>query len=131
MAQVMAAKIFADAGLKAEVASAGVNAWDNQPASRHAISAMKEAGLCLRAHRAAIVSEAMMEEATLVLAMTGSHRAVLLSDYPGATEKIFTLGGYVGDDVDVCDPFGGSLEEYRACAAQIKEMLLQVTERLS
>jgi len=129
MAAAMATQIFSNAGLKAEVLSAGVSAWASQPASRHAITVMEESGLSLVKHKASIVSNALLEDATLVLAMTGGHRAVLLSDYPGLKGKIYTLGEYVGDSTDVSDPFGGSVEEYRACAAQIKAMLLQVVER--
>ena len=130
MAAAMAATLFAEAGLTVEIFSAGVNAMPNQPASRHAISVMEEGGLCLLSHRAAIVSNGMLEDAELVLTMTVGHRAVLHSDYPAARDRVFTLAEYVGDEADVADPFGGSLEEYRACAAQIKDMLLRVVEKL-
>jgi len=123
MAAALASQIFTQAGLAIEISSAGVSAWGNQPASRHAIKVMEEGGLCLAAHRAALVSEAMLDGAQLVLTMTSTHRAVLLSDYPGAKDKIFTLGEYVGKSIDIADPFGGSVEDYRACAAQIKSLL--------
>jgi len=130
MAAAMAAQIFEEAGLAAVVLSAGVSAWPNQPASRHAIMVMEEGGLCLLAHKASIVSDNILDDASVVLAMTGSHQAILLSDYPMAKEKIFTLAGYVGESIDVSDPFGGSLEDYRACAAQIKGLLVLAVERL-
>ena len=130
MAAAMAAQIFSEAGLTAEVLSAGISAWPNQPASRHAISVMEEGGLCLLSHRAATTSDAILKEASLVLAMTGSHQAILLSDYPAAKEKIFTLAEYVGQCLDISDPFGGSLEDYRICAGQIKELLVLVVEKL-
>ena len=130
MAQALAAQIFADAGLVCEVSSAGVSAWNNQPASRHALEAMKEGGLCLLGHKSALVSREMVEDATVVLTMTRTHRAVLLSDYPSAKEKIFLLSEYVGEGLDVADPFGGDLDVYRACAAQIKALLARVAEKL-
>jgi len=130
MAAAMAAQIFAEAGLMAEVLSAGVNAWANQPASRHAITAMKEAGLCLASHKSALVSPDLLEGATIVLTMTHNHRAALVSDYPGVKDCVFTLGEYIGECTDVADPFGGNLADYRACAAQIKAMLLGVVKRL-
>jgi len=142
MAQAMATQIFAEAGLECEVLSAGVNAWANQPASRHAISAMEEGGLCLLSHKASVVSDALLDGATLVLTMTGGHKAMLVMEYPGVADIVFTLGEYalaendgVGAQkhvyaIDVSDPFGGSLEEYRACATQIREMLVRVAARL-
>jgi len=130
MAAAMAAQIFAQSGLTAEVTSAGVSAWASQPASRHAISVMKEGGLCLAAHRAGLVSRELLDGASLILTMTSSHRSVLLSDYPSAKDKIFTLGEYAGQNTDISDPFGGSLEEYRACARQIKALLMLASKKL-
>jgi len=130
MAAAMAVQIFAEAGLIAEVCSAGVNAMNGQPASRHAVKVMGESGLCLLAHKAAIVSDDMLKTAGLVLTMTGSHRAVLLSDYPAIKGKVFTLAEYVGNNQNVADPFGGSEDEYRKCATQIRELLLLTAKRL-
>jgi len=131
MAEVMAARIFAEAGLVVEVSSAGVSAFSGQPASRHALRVMKDGGLCLLSHKAAAVSGGMMEAAALVLTMTRGHRAALLSGYPAAMGKVFTLAEYVGGEADVADPFGGNADEYRACAAQIRELLTLAAEKLA
>ena len=130
MAAALASSIFAKAGLAIEVTSAGVSAWANQPASRHAISVMTDKGLCLAAHKAALVSEALFDGAVLALTMTSTHKVILLSDYPNAKDKIFTLGEYVGKNTDISDPFGGSLEDYRACAEQIEKLLMLVLKKL-
>ena len=130
MAAAMAAQIFAESGLTAEISSAGVNAFQGRPASCHAITVMEEGGLCLQSHKASVVCGETLESASLVLTMTASHRAVLLSDYPAAEDKIFTLAEYVGDAQDVSDPFGGSVEEYRACAAQIRKLLEMAVKKL-
>ena len=130
MAAALAEQIFSQAGLVTKVASAGVSAWANQPASRHAISVMKDKGLCLIAHKAALVSKEILDGAALILTMTSSHGAVLISDYPEAKDKIFTLGEYVGKNTDISDPFGGSLEDYRTCAEQIKTLLLRAAKKL-
>ena len=130
MAAVMASQIFEKAGLAVEVLSAGVSAILGQPASRNAASVMKEDGLCLLSHRASIVSGDTLEDTTLVLTMTNSHRAVVLSDYPAYCGKVFTLAEYVGDDVNVADPFGGSVDEYRACASQIRGLLVLAAKKL-
>jgi len=130
MAATMAIDIFAKAGLATEVTSAGVNAMQGQPASRHAITVMEEGGLCLLSHQATIVSGDMLENAALVLTMTGSHRAILLSDYPAARGKVFTLAEYVGDDINIADPFGGNVDVYRDCAAQMQALLLLVAKKI-
>ena len=129
MAAVMATQLFAEAGLVAEVFSAGLYAINGQPASHNAISVMKESGLCLLSHRAAPVSGSILSEIMLVLTMTWSHREALQLRYPSAQNKIFTLAEFVGDSMNIADPYGGDLEEYRACAAQIKTVLIQVVEK--
>jgi len=130
MAAAMAADIFTKAGLTADVLSAGVNAWANQPASRHALSVMEECGLSLAAHQACLISDNLIQDATLILSMTGTHRAILLSDYPKAKSKIYTLCEYAGQGKDISDPFGGSLEEYRTCAHEIRALLIKITDKL-
>jgi len=130
MAEAMAIDIFNKANLSAEVLSAGVNAWANQPASRHALSAMEECGLSLATHRACLVSKKLIQDATLILSMTSSHRAILISDYPKAKNKIFTLCEYAGSGKDISDPFGGSLDEYRNCANEIRGLLIQIAEKI-
>jgi len=131
MAAVLATDIFAKAGLVAQVLSAGVSAWANQPASRHALSVMEEDGLSLTSHKACMVSDELVKNATVILSMTGTHRAILHSDYPKAKDKIFTLCEYAGHGKDISDPFGGSLEEYRACASEIKVLLQIVATKIA
>ena len=131
MAAAIATQVFADLGREAEVSSAGVSAFKGQPASPHAITVMGESGLCLLSHRASYVCGESLKDAALVLTMTAGHRAVLLHDYPEVSGKVFTLAEYVGDSQDVADPFGGSVEEYRACATQIRNLLELAAKKLA
>ena len=131
MAAALAEKIFTEAGIKTEILSAGVSAYPGQPASSHGITAMKECGLCLLSHKSAAVSDKLINDAALVLTMTKTHRAMLHSDYPASCEKIFTLGEYAGNDTDISDPYGGSLADYKHCAAQINSMLTIVASKLA
>ena len=130
MAAAIATQVFADLGREAEVSSAGVSAFKGQPASPHAITVMGEGGLCLLSHRASYVCGEALDGASLVLTMTAGHRAALLQDYPAVSGKVFTLAEYAGDNRDVADPFGGSVEEYRACAAQIRGLLELAAKKL-
>ena len=130
MAEVMASRIFAEAGLAVRVSSAGVSAYCGQPASRHAVSVMEDCGLCLLSHKAALVTKSMLAAAQFVLTMTGSHREVLVSGYPEAKGKVFTLAEYTGGNGNVADPYGGSVDDYRECAAQIRELLVIATAKL-
>jgi len=123
MAEAIARDFFAREGLSIQVLSAGVSAFNQQPASQHAITAMEADGLDLYAHQSQNVTSQMLHDASLVLALTRGHKQMLLSIVPSAKKKIYTLGEYAGTRQDVDDPFGQDLITYLACAAQIRGLL--------
>ena len=134
MAAALGASIFGGAGLDIEVFSAGVSAWDGQPASQNAILAiagMEYPGISLNSHKSQIISRELLKNASLVLTMTGRHLDVVKSACPSA--RAFTLYEYasgVKESGDISDPFGGDLEIYRACAEEIKQLLLSCVAKL-
>jgi protein-tyrosine phosphatase len=103
---------LAERGVAATVMSAGTGAGSGEPASAHAVTAMRERGLDLRAHRSRNVADADPAAADLVLALTPAHAARLRAlGVPAARLRVVAAeaGG-------VPDPFGGSLDDYRATA---------------
>ncbi len=105
------------------VSSAGLFALSPSPASEHAASVMQSYGIDISAHRARQLTDKMVEEADLILTMTQGHKAVLLTIFPNAASKTFTLPEYAGKSGDVEDPFGGDLPLYEACAKNIDALL--------
>ena len=69
----MAEVLFAHLVPQAEVSSAGTMDWSGQPAHEHAIAAMAERGLDLSAHRSRRLSEYLVDESDLIVAMTRNH----------------------------------------------------------
>jgi protein-tyrosine-phosphatase len=107
-----------------EVRSAGVAAYEGQPASQQTLQVLQERGIS-HDHNARRLTEELVEWADLILTMTRSHKSLVTSTFPTAVDKVFTLREYVGIEglEDIADPFGGSVEEYRKCAAEIEESL--------
>ncbi|MEZ6095255.1 MAG: hypothetical protein R3C03_13660 [Pirellulaceae bacterium] len=70
-------------------------------------------------HTSQPVTERLVQQADLILTMTGTHKMALLSQWPGAASRTFTLAG--GDDIS--DPIGMPGEYYQACAEQIDRYL--------
>jgi protein-tyrosine-phosphatase len=122
MAAAIASTIFKQHGLKITVLSAGVAAGDGFPASENAVSVMLENEFDLQNHSSTQISHEILNNANLVLAMTNMHLRTVKSICPNA--NAFTLSHYAGEGTDVFDPFGGDLEIYRQCAAQIKQLIL-------
>ena len=69
----MAEVLFAHLAPEAEVGSAGTMDWSGQPAHEYAIAAMAERGLDLSAHRSRRLSEYLVDESDLIVAMTRNH----------------------------------------------------------
>jgi protein-tyrosine-phosphatase len=101
-----------------DVFSAGLAAGENEPAAREAVQIMQEFGLDLSPHLSQRVNDHMLDSSTLVLALTERHRRALTESRPDLADRIKLLGRN-GDDI--ADPIGGSLEDYRYCAAEIVE----------
>ncbi|MCL2753638.1 MAG: low molecular weight protein arginine phosphatase [Defluviitaleaceae bacterium] len=129
MAQVFAQKLFDDEGIGFIADSAGVFAYDGDGASSNSIKCALVSGLSLDAHAAKRVSLENIEGARLVVCLTISHEAHLLEAFPKYKEKITTFGELCGNNEDISDPFGGSLEVYQNCAAQIKQCIEKIDWR--
>ncbi|MCL2225334.1 MAG: low molecular weight protein arginine phosphatase [Defluviitaleaceae bacterium] len=127
MAAALAAAMFKREGLEISVSSAGVSAYGNSSASKNAVAAMELEMLDLSAHRSQLAAAELLQNAALVLTMTRAHLSHVKIACPAA--KAFTLGEFAGSTSEVSDPFGGNLDEYRTCAAQIKQLLEDCLEK--
>ncbi|MCI2775133.1 low molecular weight protein arginine phosphatase [Staphylococcus petrasii] len=58
----------------------------------------------------------------LILTMTQSHKAQLINAY-GENIHVYTLSEYVGENADVDDPFGGSIDTYRDTFNQLYNLI--------
>ena len=109
-----------------QAASAGLFTADGLPASENAVIAVEELVAELRAHHSRMLTAEIANDAKYLVCMTGAHYDRVLEAFPQVEEKLFTLA-----DADISDPFGGDLETYRRCAAQIQQAVAHIIERLS
>jgi protein arginine phosphatase len=99
-----------------QVVSAGVWATDGRPASDNAVAVMAERGIDISDHIARSVTADDMAAADVILVMGREHAQMLRNTWLQYAWKIHRLSEMVGKRQDIQDPFGGSIEEYRACA---------------
>lgn len=123
---------LAEAGLgdKYEVRSAGVRALDGRRASRNGLFVMAERGVDITDHIAHTISGADMVKANLVLAMSSEHTQAVRQSWPQYAWKVYLLSEMAGERKDIKDPFGGSVEEYRAAASVIARYIDKGFERI-
>lgn len=95
--------------------SCGLAAYPGMPPTSYAVRAAEKYGANIVAHRARALTEYLLEEGDLFVCMTQSHADALKPYLPA--EKICVLGG------GIPDPYGGTMETYRDCAAAIYDAL--------
>ncbi|MGE5404781.1 MAG: low molecular weight protein arginine phosphatase, partial [Candidatus Saccharibacteria bacterium] len=112
-----------------EVATAGLYAMKDEPASKNALTVMREMAIDLSTHRARRLTAALVDESDMIITMTRAHKTHLLNEYPQYADKIMTLYEAGGrPPADVQDPFGSGIEVYRQCRDEISGLLEAIIE---
>ena len=116
------------------VESAGISAENGVPASRNAVAAMRELGMDISGHLSRKATREMLSSADVVVAMTRSHRARLVSLDPGVEQKSFLMLDFHPGQRrirDMEDPIGGAISAYRACRDLILECMPDLVDCLA
>lgn len=135
MAEYLLRHMIKDTSLETqiEVASAGLAAFPNQPASPHAIDVTKNYGCDLSVHRSRQLTKALLAKADLVLTMTKQHSQYICERFPQFHRKVYPLKAYVAypsESQDIIDPFGQSLEHYQETAGELVQVLELLLDKL-
>ena len=116
MAQYVLRRVLKEQGCTSyTVTSCGLAACAGAPISQEAAIALSELGIKSSSHKAKPWKSAYAKPDTLVIVMTGAHKARLPYD------NVFSFDELTGGG-DVSDPFGGSLASYRKTRDQIVAM---------
>lgn len=105
--------------------SAGVAATDGTPASRETTAILAKHNAALDSFASRRVTEEILENATLVFAMTEGHLAMLEARFPEYSDKYHLIGEYAAQlteryDHDVPDPIGCGMKAYDEVATIIQ-----------
>lgn len=112
------------------VSSAGTAAWDGAPASDGSLRAGAARGLDLTDHRSRALTPALVDEADVVLTMSGSHVARVVA--LGGADKVDLLTSFAGgSEAGVPDPFGGDDTVYADTARVLEALVAGALDRLS
>jgi protein-tyrosine-phosphatase len=95
---------------------------EGMPASPHTLEVLREQGIDFSLFRSQLVTNALVEQATHVFAMTHGHLRGLSTLYPAYQKKFFLLNEGTTQD-DITDPIGGSLAAYQECGQRIQQAL--------
>ncbi len=122
------------------ISSAGVAAFENDPAANQAIQVLSDRGITgIKEHKARLIQESLVKDVDLILTMTQSHKNLLLSKFPEIEDKVFTLKEYTilfdekNDQtytLDINDPYGQPVEVYQECARELEIYLQRLLEKI-
>ena len=102
-----------------EAISAGLAANEGEPIAQNAVLALQEAGITpipnhdYRTHTAHLLLPEIAMQCDRIIGLSGSHVMGLLMRFPELAGRI------VGMPQEISDPYGGDLEIYRKCLAEI------------
>lgn len=106
--------------------SAGISAVDGMPISQNAVAALKDGGIKALPdndypnHRAKQVDISDFVLNDIIVGISSRHAMTLMANYPQFASKIICT------DEDIPDPFGGDIEDYKACMEKIRASIERV-----
>lgn len=104
-----------------EVRSMGLQASNGEPAARHALDVLREAGLDLGGHRSRPLELEDLERSDKLYGMTPGHLDALRALLPEGRADVAELLDPEG--MPIADPVGGPKEIYRRTAEQLRAAL--------
>ncbi len=110
------------------VSSAGMSASRGQSATVDSVRALASEGVNLNGFRSQPVTQALVEQATYIFAMTRDHRRLLEMYFPEAAEKTYLVREFEKGSPDVPDPIGLGRDIYERCRDTIKKALPSLLE---
>ena len=113
-----------------EADAAGVHAVRGQPPSVHAIDVCRKRGVDISSFRSQPLTVTLVDRATHIFAMTGSHLETIHLLFPQSADRTFLLREFEEPGAtlwrDLPDPIGMGREVYDECADSIEKALPSV-----
>lgn len=122
MAEALLARLLEEAGVAAEVRSAGTGALVGAPANPNAAAVAADAGLDLSGHVARQLDEAALRWADTVLCMQPSH-AAFARELDSAADVRVVSRYLTGNDFGIRDPIGRDRAVYAEVFGEIRDAL--------
>lgn len=128
----MAAGILGDFMLKRdiEILARGLIVAFPEPMNQKAEAVLISNGINISEFASVELSEADFSESTLVLTMETSHRDKVLNRFPNA-QNVYVLTEFVGDELEILDPYGGALPAYGLCYETLRKSIKKLVKFLN
>ncbi|MSU69715.1 MAG: low molecular weight protein arginine phosphatase [Opitutaceae bacterium] len=108
-----------------KVISAGAVARPGELVSPNSVIALKKACIDISGHRSQLLTAALVAEASLILCMSETHRAMIQLSFDPTPQNVYLFREFMPGAVDqeIGDPFGGPLQVYEAARDEMVEAM--------
>lgn len=130
----MAAGILAEYNLKrpVEIFSRGLVVLFPEPLNQKAEAVMISNGINMENFMSTQLLEEDFTEDTLVLVMEHAQREKIFEKYENVNpENIWVLTELVGEELEIIDPYGGTLQTYGLCYEMLRKTILKLVNLLN
>ena len=130
----MAMGILQDLSLKedVEVLARGLVVSFSEPMNGKAEAVLIGNGIILENFTSKQLTNEDITESTLVLTMERKQRKKVLENYEGThIENVYVLTDFVGDELEIMDPYGGTLQSYGLCYESLRKSIKKLVKILN
>ncbi len=115
-----------------EILSRGLVVQFPEPINQKAEAVLIGNGIDMSGFVSVQLEEEDLTEGTLVLTMEASHRDRILEQYGNAAQvDVSVLTEYVGDELEILDPYGGELPVYGLCYETLRKSIKKLVNILN
>jgi len=114
-------------GARFAVASSGHYPEPGRPSPPAAVEAARAFGVDLSPHRSRVATSAEVGAADLVLVFDDETYRAAVALCPSARRRVFLLGALDGAPA-VPDPWGGTVDDFRACYGRLAALVARLCE---
>lgn len=132
--EAMAEAIIHDFTIKQpiEIIARGLVVLFPEPMNQKAEAVLISNGLSPEDFSSVQLSEEDLTENTLILTIEKAHRERVLEQFPQVSEEdIYALNEFVGDELEILDPYGGALAAYGLCYESIRRSIKKLVRILN
>lgn len=130
----MAAGILGEYTLKRplDIQIRGMIALFPEPLNQKAEAVMISNGINMEGFTSSQLVESDFDEDTLVLTMEEQQRQKILESFEGAEEEnVHVLTEFVGDELEIINPYGGTLQSYGLCYETLSKSIKKLVKLLN
>ncbi len=129
MAAALFTMLWPDSGM--EVLYRGLVVPFPLPLNQKTEAVMISQGIDCSAFSAKQLDPEDLTDGCCIFVMEEKQKSIVLERIPLANEEnTFVLSGYVGDELDIMDPYGGSLQTYGICYEVIRASIEKLINKL-